>query len=80
MIANANCPIAYPIVYIIGADPTTEDGPYIASEFLLSMTCSHQPQAAEPETEAPTPETSTPEPPTPEAPPAETPPAETPAP
>lgn len=50
MIANANCPSSYPLVYIIGADPTTEDGPYIASDFLLSMTCSHQP-TPEPEPE-----------------------------
>lgn len=71
LIATANCPVSYPVVYIIGADPTTEDAPYIASEFLLSTPCAHQPVATEPETEAATPEN-------PETPPAETPPTETP--
>ncbi len=54
LIATANCPASYPIVYIIGADPNTEDFPYIASELLLSTTCNHQPQ------EAPNPTPSTP--------------------
>jgi len=44
LIANANCPSVVPIVYIINADPNTEDGPYIASEAFLGMTCNHQPE------------------------------------
>lgn len=57
LIATANCPSSYPVVYIIGADPNTQDMPYIASELLLSTTCNHQP-APPPETEAPSDESS----------------------
>lgn len=45
MIANANCPEAGIVkkVFIIGADPTTLDAPYIATEQFLSTICTHQP-------------------------------------
>ena len=44
MIANANCPESSIIkkVFIIGADPTTLDAPYIATEEFLSTICTHQ--------------------------------------
>lgn len=43
-IANANCPKSQIVqkVFIIGADPTTYDGPYIATEEFLATTCTHQ--------------------------------------
>ena len=45
MIANANCPESSIVkkVFIIGADPTTQDAPYIATEQFLSTICTHQP-------------------------------------
>ena len=43
MMASAFCPYAAPVVYIVGADPTTEDAPYIASEQFLATPCSHYP-------------------------------------
>ncbi len=44
LIANANCPESGIVtkVYIIGADPNTLDGPYIATEEFLSKVCTHQ--------------------------------------
>lgn len=43
-IANANCPESGIVkkVFIIGSDPTTYDGPYIASEEFLATICTHQ--------------------------------------
>ena len=43
-IANANCPSSGIVkkVFIIGADPTTLDSPYIATEQFLSTICTHQ--------------------------------------
>ena len=43
-IANANCPASGIVkkVFIIGADPATQDGPYIATEEFLSTICTHQ--------------------------------------
>ena len=41
MLASAFCPYAYPMNYIIGADPTTEDAPFIASDQFLAMPCYH---------------------------------------
>lgn len=43
-IANANCPASSIVkkVFIIGADPTTMDGPYIATEEFLSTICTHK--------------------------------------
>jgi penicillin-binding protein 1A len=43
-IANANCPASGIVkkVFIIGADPATADGPYIATEAFLSTICTHQ--------------------------------------
>ena len=44
MIANANCPESGIVrkVFIIGADPTTWDAPYIATEEFLATICTHQ--------------------------------------
>lgn len=44
MIANANCPESQIVkkVFIIGSDPKTMDGPYIATEEFLSTICTHQ--------------------------------------
>lgn len=44
MIANANCPETGIVkkVFIIGADPTTLDAPYIATEEFLATICTHQ--------------------------------------
>ncbi len=44
MIANANCPESQIVkkVFIIGSDPETTDGPYIATEEFLSTICTHQ--------------------------------------
>lgn len=51
LIANANCPVVFPLVYIINADPMTEDMPYIATPEFLSITCTHAPEVeSEPET------------------------------
>lgn len=61
LVANANCESVIPLVFIIGADPLTEDNPYIANEYLLSMPCTCTPAAPEPVPE-PTPDTSTPTP------------------
>ena len=54
MIANANCPEAGIVkkVFIIGADPTTLDAPYIATEEFLSTICTHQ-AVVQPEPEVP---------------------------
>lgn len=43
-IANANCPESgiEQKVFIIGADPTTYDAPYIATEEFLATICTHQ--------------------------------------
>ena len=43
-IANANCPETGIVqkVFIIGSDPTTKDGPYIATEEFLATICTHQ--------------------------------------
>ena len=45
LIANANCPANGIItkVFIIGADPTTQDSQYIATEEFLATICTHQP-------------------------------------
>ena len=41
MLASGFCPYAAPKNMIIGADPTTEDAPYIASDQFLAMPCYH---------------------------------------
>lgn len=53
-IANANCPETGIVqkVFIIGADPTTYDGPYIATEEFLATICTHQ-APEKPNTETP---------------------------
>ena len=53
-IANANCPESKIVkkVYIIGADPTTFDAPYIATEEFLATTCTHQ-ATTKPDTQKP---------------------------
>lgn len=56
MIANANCPTSGIVkkVFIIGADPTTMDAPYIATEEFLATICTHQSttNVTEPDSEA----------------------------
>jgi penicillin-binding protein 1A len=58
-IANANCPEAgiEKKVFIVGADPTTYDKSYIASEEFLATICTHQatnvPETNIPEIQAP---------------------------
>lgn len=41
MLSSVFCPYAYPINYIVGADPTTEDAPFIASDQFLATPCYH---------------------------------------
>lgn len=57
-IANANCPESGIVkkVFIVGADPNTMDGAYIATEEFLATICTHQapeePESEEPESES----------------------------
>lgn len=59
-IANANCPETgiEKKVFIVGADPTTYDAPYIATEEFLATICTHQ---APEKPVTPTPDPSDPE-------------------
>ncbi|MBQ6811995.1 MAG: transglycosylase domain-containing protein [Agathobacter sp.] len=41
MMASGMCPYAFPVIYITGADPMTEDAPFIASEQFLASPCPH---------------------------------------
>ena len=56
MIANANCTNTVKKVFIVGADPTTQDAQYIATEEFLATICTQH--AAAPE---PTPDTNVPD-------------------
>lgn len=63
MIANANCPPEQVVqrTFIVGGDPLSADGPYIATPEFLATICPHQPVVetpAEPEPEPPSNETS----------------------
>ena len=49
LIAGPNCTSITPLVFIVGADPTTMDNPYIANEYLLSVPCTCQPAVEKPE-------------------------------
>ena len=57
LIANQNCPAGQVIqqTFIIGADPTTPDGPFIATPEFLASTCTHQPVVEPTPTPTPTP-------------------------